>query len=234
MTDIDEAMLIALVDGELDEVTRRRVERAVADDPALATRLAAHRQLRDRLARHYAPIADDPVPPHMRALLERSATVMPLARPAARWRNWAMGGAIAASLVLGLGLGRLTGGQDGPVGIEDGVMVAQGPLADALDTQLASASGNAAIRIGLTFQRKGGGWCRSFDGAVAGVACREGQRWQVQQALPGAGPDAGQGGTAYRQASSSDARVMATIDALADGAPVDAAGEIRARQSGWR
>ena len=31
MTDIDEAMLIAWVDGELDEVTRRRVDRAVAD-----------------------------------------------------------------------------------------------------------------------------------------------------------------------------------------------------------
>jgi anti-sigma factor RsiW len=28
MTDIDEAMLIAWVDGELDEVTRRRVDRA--------------------------------------------------------------------------------------------------------------------------------------------------------------------------------------------------------------
>ena len=39
MTDIDEAMLIAWVDGELDEVTRRRVDRAVADDPALAARL---------------------------------------------------------------------------------------------------------------------------------------------------------------------------------------------------
>ena len=43
MTDIDEAMLIAWVDGELDEVTRRRVDRAVADDPALAARLDAWR-----------------------------------------------------------------------------------------------------------------------------------------------------------------------------------------------
>lgn len=231
MTDIDEAMLIALVDGELDEVTRRRVERAVADDPALAARLTAHRQLRERLSGHYAPIAQEPVPSAMRMLLDEGAVVTPIARPAARWRGWAMGGAIAASLVLGLGLGRLTGEQPGPIALNDGVMVAQGALAQALDTQLASATGDAAVRIGLTFRRKGGGWCRSFDGAVAGVACREGQGWQVQQALPGAGQ--GQGGAAYRQASSSDARVMATIDALADGAPVDAAGEIRARQSGW-
>lgn len=45
MTDIDEAMLIALVDGELDDVTRRRVERAMAEDPALAERVAMHRRL---------------------------------------------------------------------------------------------------------------------------------------------------------------------------------------------
>ena len=229
MTDIDEAMLIALVDGELDEVTRRRVDRAVADDPALAERLAMHRRLRDRLAGHYAPIAQEPVPGAMRALLEESAKVVPLARPTPRWRGWAVGGAIAASLVLGLSLGRLTGGKDGPIGLHDGVMVAQGELAQALDTQLASAQGDSAIRIGLTFQRKGGRWCRSFDGAVAGVACREGDGWQVQQALPGAGQ-----GRAYRQASSSDARVMATVDALIDGAPVDAEGEAAARGKGWR
>lgn len=228
MTDIDEAMLIALVDGELDEVTRRRVDRAVADDPALAERLAMHRRLRERLAGHYAPIAQEPVPEPMRVLLEESARVVPLARPTPRWRGWAVGGAIAASLVLGLSLGRLTGGA-GPIGLHGGVMVAQGELAQALDTQLASAQGDSAIRIGLTFQRKGGGWCRSFDGAVAGVACREGDGWQVQQALPGAGQE----GT-YRQASSSDVRVMATVDALIAGEPVDAVGEKAAQAKGWR
>jgi anti-sigma factor RsiW len=229
MTDIDEAMLIALVDGELDEVTRRRVDRAVADDPALAERLVMHRHLRERLAGHYAPVAQEPVPGAMRALVEDSARVVPLVRPTPRWRGWVTGGAIAASVVLGLSLGRLTGGEGGRIGLHDGVMVAQGELAQALDTQLASAQGETPIRIGLTFQRKGGGWCRSFDGAVAGVACREGDGWQVQQALPGVGQ-----GRAYRQASSSDARVMATVEALIEGEPVDAAGEAAAQRKGWR
>ncbi|BBF71014.1 anti-sigma factor [Sphingobium sp. 3R8] len=229
MTDIDEAMLIALVDGELDEVNRRRVERAVAADPALAARLAQHRSLRARLAGHYAPVAQEPVPDRLRAVLEDSATVTPLARPAPRWRGWAMGGAIAASLVLGLGLGRMSGEEPGSIGMQGGVMVAQGALATALDGQLASAQRDGPIHIGLSFQRKGGGWCRSFDGAIAGVACREGTGWQVQQALPGAGSQ-----TAYRQASSADARVMATVDALIDGAPVDAAGEKAAQAKGWR
>ncbi|KAA9020677.1 anti-sigma factor family protein [Sphingobium limneticum] len=229
MTDIDEAMLIAMVDGELDEVNRRRVERAVAGDPALAERLAQHRRLRERLAGHYAPVAQEPVPDRLRSLLEESEAVVPMKGPVRRWGGWAMGGAIAASLVLGLGVGRFSGGAAGPIGMEDGVMVAQGPLATALDSQLASAQDGAGIRIGLTFQRKGGGWCRSFDGAMAGVACREGEGWQVQQVLPGAGRE-----TAYRQASSADARVMATVDALMAGGPVDAVGEKAAVAKGWR
>ena len=109
-------------------------------------------------------------------------------------------------------------------------MVAQGELANALDTQLASAQEGAPVRIGLSFQRKGGGWCRSFEGqAIAGVACREGEGWQVQQLVPGAGQ-----GTDYRQASSGDARIMATVDALIEGPPADAAREKAEAEKGWR
>ncbi|WP_340264196.1 anti-sigma factor family protein [Sphingobium mellinum] len=230
MNDIDEAMLVAWVDGELDEVTRRRVDRAVAEDPALAERLALHRHLRERVSAHYAPIEAEPVPPAMASLLEGGSRVVPFARSASRWRNWGMVGAVAASLVLGLGIGHLSRSPSGPVAVQGGTLVAQGPLASALDSQLASAPDDAAIRIALSFQRKGGGWCRSFDGAaVAGVACREGRGWQVQQLVPGNG----QGG-AYRQASSGDARVMATVDALIDGAPADATQEAAARKKGWR
>jgi len=231
MTDIDEAMLIAWVDGELDEVTRRRVDRAVAEDPALAERLELHRRLRERLSGHYAPIEAEPVPVGMRALLEENAKVVRLARPAAlRWRHWGTGGAIAASLLMGLGIGHLSGGPAGPVAIEKGAMVARGELASALDAQLASAQEDAPVRIGLSFRRKGGGWCRSFEGqAVSGVACRQGEGWQVQQLVPGGGQ-----GTAYRQASSGDARIMATVDALIDGAPLDAAQEKAAKDRGWR
>jgi hypothetical protein len=229
MSQIDEAMLIALVDGELDEVNRRRVERAAAEDPALAERLAMHRRLRETLADHYAPVAREPVPDRLRALLEEGAEIVPIRPRPRRWSHWMTGGAIAASLLIGLGVGRLSGGEAGPIGLRNGVMVAQGPLSRALDTQLASAAQDGPIRIGLSFARKGGGWCRSFDGEVAGVACRDGDRWQVQQALPGAGRP-----SAYRQASSADMRVMATVDALMDGAPLDAAAEKAAAEKGWR
>ncbi|UZW53657.1 anti-sigma factor [Sphingobium sp. JS3065] len=230
MTDIDEAMLIAWVDGELDEVTRRRVDRAVAEDSALAERLNMHIRLRQRLSGHYAPVEAEPVPAGMQALLAESAKVAPMVRPAPRWRSWGAGGAIAASLLLGLGIGHWSGGPGGPIAVENGVMVAQGALATALDTQLASAQEGLPVRIGLSFQRRGGGWCRSFEGqAVSGVACREGEGWQVQQLVPGTGRE-----TDYRQASSGDARIMATVDALMDGVPLDAAQEKAAKEQGWR
>ncbi|WP_313801358.1 anti-sigma factor [Sphingobium sp.] len=231
MTDIDEAMLIAWVDGELDEVTRRRVDRAVAEDPALAERLEMHRRVRERLSGHYAPIEAEPVPAGMRALLEESGKIVPLARPSAsHWRGWGIGGAIAASLLLGLGIGHLSGGPAGPIAVGNGTMVAQGELASTLDTQLASAQEGASIRIGLSFQRKGGGWCRSFEGqAMSGIACREGKDWQVQQLVPGMGK-----ATDYRQASSGDARIMATVDALMEGQPADAVQEKAAAETAWR
>ena len=228
MTDIDEAMLIAWVDGELDEVTRRRVDRAVAEDPALAARLEQHRRLRARLAGHFAPIAQEDVPASMQAMLA-PPTVVPIARPSRRWA-WATGGAIAASLLLGLGIGRMSGGSDGPILVKDGAMLARGSLATALDRQLASAGEDGPVRIGLSFRRKGGGWCRSFDGAaMAGVACRTDAGWQLLQAVPGKSQT-----SEYRQAASADPRLLATIDGLIDGAPADAQGERAAQAAGWR
>lgn len=231
MTDIDEAMLIAWVDGELDEVTRRRVNRAVADDPALAARLEMHRRLRHCLSGHYAPIASEPVPSAMEAPLRESAKVVTMSQPGgSRWRNWGMIGAIAASLLLGVVVGQWTNGAADPVLVRDGAMVAGGHLKSALDTQLASAQDGASIRIGLSFRRKEGGWCRSFDGdVVAGVACREGEGWRIQQLLPGGGERA-----TYRQAASGDPRIMATVDALIAGDPADARREAAAKAGGWR
>ncbi|NIJ16688.1 anti-sigma factor family protein [Sphingobium vermicomposti] len=231
MTNIDEAMLIAWVDGELDEVTRRRVNRAVADDPALAARLEMHRRLRHRLSDHYAPIVSEPVPSAMEAPLRESAKVVTMPQPGgSRWRNWGMSGAIAASLLLGVAVGQWTNRADGPVLVRDGAMLAGGQLKSALDTQLASAQDGASIRIGLSFRRKEGGWCRSFDGdVVAGVACREGEGWRIQQLLPG-----GDERAAYRQAASGDPRIMATVDALIAGDPADARQEAAARAGGWR
>lgn len=234
MTAVSEEMLVAYADGELDEVNRRRVERALAEQPELAARLAAHEQVKQSLQRHYAPLAEGDVPERFKALLQPAAEaeVVNLAQrrtPRKGRPGWASLTAVAASLVLGLMLGRGLAPAGGPVGIEDGQMVARGPLAAALDTQLASAS-EKDMRIGLSFRARNGQWCRSFEGAaLSGVACRAGDHWRLEQALPGARQEA-----AYRQAASADPRIAATVEALIAGAPVDAASEKAARDSGWK
>jgi hypothetical protein len=229
---ITEEMLLAYADGELDEVNRRRVERALAQDTALAARLAAHQRVAAALGLAFGPVAQEAVPERFHALLGDAARVVPMVseRRPARW----MPIALAASLALGVVVGRGLNGSDTSVDMRDGQMIARGPLARALETQLAAAQpADAATRIGLSFRAKDGQWCRSFAGvSLSGVACRSSGEWQIEAALPGQG----QGADAradYRQASSGDPRVIATVEALMADAPVDAVAEKAARDAHW-
>jgi len=230
---IDDDLLMAFADGELDEVTRARVERAVAADPALAARLAQQRKLRATLAAFYGPAAEEAVPERFRAMLETNVVDFRVAkarRPRPLWQNLA---ALAATLVLGLALGRtLLAPAQGPIGNENGTMIARGPLAAALDNQLASAQApDAATRIGTSFAAADGRLCRSFDSeAVAGVACRGAQGWQLMMTSTGSGGPHGD----YRQAGSANPLVAQAAQELMAGEPFDAAAERQARDSGWR
>ena len=244
---ITEEMLIAFADGELDPKERETVMRAVAADPELGRKLAAHQRLRSTLSGHFEPLAEEPVPERFKALLVQKPAngednVVSLAavregrkekveREGRRgWRpGWSNFAAIAATLVLGLAIGRSM--HDGsPVGVSGGGMVARGELAEALDTRLASAQEAGAVtRIGLTFRSKDGDICRTFDGsAMAGLACREGERWRLEQLLPSTSA-----GSDYRQASAGDPRLAASVEGMIEGAPFDANAEKAARDEGW-
>jgi hypothetical protein len=233
MMAIDDDMLMAFVDGELDDVSRTRVERAVAEDPALKARLEVQQRLRDRLAAHYAPVAEEEVPERFRAMLESNVVPISVAKTRAPRPLWQTLTALAATLVLGLAVGRtLLGPPSGPFAVEDGAMVARGELADALDTQLASAQPrDAATRIGVTFVRNDGRACRTFESqAAAGIACRAETGWQVMMTATGSGGRR----TDYRQAGSENLRVQQAAQDMMAGEPYDDAAERRARDSGWR
>src|SRR3546814_13680007 len=62
-------MLVAFADGELDPEVHAYVERAIVADPELGRKVEAHRRLRPTLTHHFGPIADEPVPEHLKALL---------------------------------------------------------------------------------------------------------------------------------------------------------------------
>lgn len=226
---IDDESLMAFLDGELDAVRRARVAQALETDPELRARLEAQRRLRERLAAHYGPVADEPVPERLRALLETNVVELP--RSARRAPAWPWAAALAASLVLGLAIGRSLP-ESGPIGTEGGFTVARGELAEALDRQLASAQpADSETRIGVTFPRGDGALCRSFERAeLAGLACREEGDWRIAMTVTTTGPQRSE----YRQAGSGGALVMQAAQEMMAGEPLDADAERRARDSGWR
>ncbi|MDG2534239.1 anti-sigma factor [Sphingomonas sp. HITSZ_GF] len=230
---IDPEMLMAYADGELGPIEAKRVERAIADDPALGEQVAQHRALRAALRERFAPVAEEPVPDRLAAMLERKVVELP--RPRRRtvlpgWAGW--GGAVAASLALGvaLGLGLGTGpGDQGYVRTQDGRLYASGPLASALDTRLAADAGS--IRAPVSFRDAQGRYCRVFVSAAAdGIACRGDKGWALDQTRPGSARDKAD----YAQAGSSDPALMAAAQDMMAGDPLDAAAEQTARAAGWR
>ncbi|UVO54152.1 anti-sigma factor [Sphingomonas sp. SUN039] len=227
---IDDEMLMAYADGELGPLEAKRVERAMADDPALAAAVEAHRALRQRLDTAFAPILAAPVPDRLAAMLDTN--VVPFApRPVAApsRRRWLGGLAVAASLVAGIALGTQWPGAEGPVSAQGSTLVASGTLAKSLDTQLASAAGET--RILASFRAQGGGYCRVFAApALDGIACRNGGSWQLRQTRAPAMPQ----DAAYRQAASGDAALLAAAQEMMAGDPLDAATEARARAAGWK
>uniref|UniRef100_B0SYM3 Putative transmembrane anti-sigma factor n=1 Tax=Caulobacter sp. (strain K31) TaxID=366602 RepID=B0SYM3_CAUSK len=174
--------------------------------------------------------------PQAKAKAKPKAREPKLAKPpGAAGRGFPIWAAMAACLVGGLIIGRVAV----PViptlsGADDPSQIAAGPLAQALNTQ-ASGRGAGAIRIGLSFKDQAGLYCRTFQALgrapVAGVACREPSAWRVRAISP-ASPASD---TAYRTAGSeTPAAVLAAVDAMIAGQPLDAAGEAQAKAAGWK
>lgn len=227
----DPATVAAFVDGELDDLTARRIEREATSDPALAAEIARHRALKMQLTAHYAPVAEEPVPERLRALLTAGTAIdtsLTARREAKSARfapiHW---GAIAASLALGLALGLRPWAPAAGIAEADGVIIAAGPLAEALDTQLASNQpADAAVRIGLSFEDKAGRYCRSFESAsLDGIGCHDDGRWHLERTMRG------QTGADYRQASSGELAAAAAAMMASD--PLGASAERQARDKGW-
>lgn len=237
---IDRETLAAYADGELGAEEQARVEAAIAADPTLAAEVESHRKLRAMLSDRFAAITQMPIPERLSAPLKAASNIVDLgevrrAREADKaprsWPSrWVMGGAIAASLALGIVLG----GQiptGAPIRSADGQLVASGKLDSALTGQLASADGKAPVRILLSFRAQDGRFCRGFEAsAIAGIACREGNDWIMLRTQAGRP----QGGSDYRQAGSATADIMAAAQDMAPAGALDADAERAARDTGWR
>ncbi|MCS0658429.1 anti-sigma factor family protein [Massilia terrae] len=242
---ISDDVLMAYADGELEAPQRAEVEQAMRADPKVAAAVERHRALRADVFAAFAGVLDEPVPErlqpraasatsHVRvdALQAAGARALP-----ARW-SWAQWGGMAASLAVGILVGALGwqgahgGGSEATVARVDGALVAQGALDKALSRQLASEQvQGAGVKVGVSFQAKDGGYCRSFTmGSTGGLACRSGGAWRVPVLAEGEKEEG-----AYRQAGSAmPPAVLDAIDGRIAGSTLDAAAERSAREQGWK
>jgi len=220
--------LIAYVDGELPPAERARLEAEIAADPGLAARLARHRALADGVSAAYATVLEEPIPPRLTAAASAANDRAVRAHPA-RFAPWA---AAAAALVVGVVAGRVVGPTSATLVAQDGSLTAQGRLDRALDLQLAADPG--PVKIGLTFRTADGRVCRTFESGpdrLAGLACRAGGRWTARTVTAWSPEPQG----AYRQAASeTPPELLAAVDSLIAGEPLDAAAERAARDRGWK
>jgi hypothetical protein len=232
------------VDGELAAARRESLRQEIAASADLSRRVAEQRVLRDRLRRAFDATLDEPVPSRLTELTAR-ARVVKLGSTGRRWPPrvaWLSGLALAAGTVLGVALGPtlLQLARESPDILAHGANVtADGALADALSRRLASEqSASDPIRVGVSFQATSGEYCRTFisrrgEGALAGMACRQGATWRIDalQSVSIVLADA----NGYRQAATSLPPLVlrAAEDSMA-GDPLDAVGEAEARDQNWR
>lgn len=227
---ISDERFFAWLDGELEPAPAAEVAALVAANPALQRKADEHRALGVRLGAAFDPVAEAPLPQRLtEAMQAPQAEVVDLAarrearRPIAVRMQWA---AMAATLAIGIVAGSMIGSSpSGPVGREDGQLVASGDLEAALYTRLASAPADDGARIGLTFRDAAGDLCRSFtDVGIAGLACHQGGDWRIRGLF-----QAGEGQQSeFRMAAGADPRLAELVDATMAGEPLDAAGERKA------
>lgn len=240
-----EETLMAYADNELDAQTRAAVEAAMAVDPEIARRVAQHRSLRGKLHLAFDNVMQEPTPQRLinaaRGVpaVRREGNVIPLRPKAPPRRGLPQWISIAASLVIGIIIGRalLHGSASTTVTSRDGQLLASGVLSRALNTQLASAqAGETPVQIGVSFKSKTGDYCRTFtlheSTSLAGLACRQHDDWHLQ-VLTQTTPPAQSSGAYHQAGSEIPKSVLQAVDDTIAGDPLDAHAEAAARDKSW-
>lgn len=233
--------LIAFVDGELDGEALLAFQTQLANEPALAERVAAHRWMARQVTAAYG---QPPQGSADSALIARlglgdGRAAAPPNRRAFAGRRGHIGVATLSALAASLALAFIVS----PAGLRspstlvrepEGRPIASGILAASLTNQLAGEPGR--LRIGLSFRTQHG-ICRTFrsDRGVSGIGCREGDRWLVPMLMAEDSQTAPRSSAGYRLAGADfPPAVMAEVDRQIRGEPLSPAEELRLRQHGWR
>lgn len=195
-------ILMAFADGELDERVAGSVEKAMADDPAIAQRVAGFLRSRRIIRSAFHDEALPDVPPELQAAvlsqIERFEATPQPQRPeiqavkkmpgAARWR---MGFAMAASVAAFATLGYLAGRHDEPSSLLGPIAQLSNPEVGGALSKIPSGQDQdlsfGRMRVISTFRTASGSLCREFNlhtssGSSEAVACHE-NGWKVTFAV---------------------------------------------------
>jgi hypothetical protein len=233
--DPDRQTLNAFVDGTLPPDEMRRIAVLLASRSDLESYVLHQEQLRIALKARFDSVLNETVPSH---LITRARSA-PLSW---RWRinsvvgQWGLRPSLISAgvaLMLGLVVGFILQPKGDVSLTGSGSMIAQGALAEALDTKLAAAGRtDTGPQVGVSFRDKTGRDCRTFStGTQAGLACHTGIGWVVAVLVNEQHEDAG---APYQMASATMPNaVRQEVEARISGAPFDATAEALARDRGW-
>ena len=253
LTDEDDELLSAFIDGALPPDLLVALERRLQAEPALAARLKRLERANVVVRDAYAPIAAEPLPQRVldlfdapRRVEKADASVLDLAahrrarglRFAPLPTSLAAGVALAVGLALGYLVTSRTPASDAALIASAGVIATGTPLHEVLETTTSATTREIGRGVSvtpmLTFRSVDGDYCRQVDvaserGGGEALACRRDGSWRFEAVSFSAGATAnGQ----FRPASRSSV-IDAAIDERIDGDALGVSAEKAVIEQRW-
>lgn len=231
---VTDEMLMAFVDGELDEAATSRIESLLATDTDLAARAEKLLESRELIREAFAPVGTETVPAHLvSAALGTTQDLAP--RRGGGLSQWA----VAASVAVVAGLAGFAA--NGLMGTREArpSLVAMATSSAVLDTLAATAAGQE-VRLDVAGSPLAAsvvgsfpvaaGYCRLFtvaadDEQVRALACGGDGDWSVPVAVV-------EGSAGFQPASGAEA-IDVYLDSAGAGAALDSAAEADAIGRSW-
>jgi hypothetical protein len=234
----DDNNLSAFLDGELDAGQLADIRSKAESDLAINAKLQRMREADDLVRAAYNNPMQEDVPDRFIAAVDRglsriadSTISTPVAVNDNNSRRWFAGGAIAASLALGL----LLGSQIMPNRKSDSAIFIA--LNSTPSATAASLESGQKLTPHLSFARIGGGFCRTFtlteaSSSKTGLACKAEGQWSIEALIPAI--NAGSADIGYVTA---EGPVVSGLDEiiseLRDGDPLGKSDEAIQLKRGW-